>query len=77
MGTVRRLPQAQKARVIGQWLPAIPACACRCGTRNIGQFPGQQHAVTACAHIAPANHANENWERDGGFDCHLGIYRRV
>jgi hypothetical protein len=75
MSTIRRLPQAQKARVIGQWLPGIPPSDCRSGTRNIGLLP--QHAVTACAHIAPANPANENWEWDGGFDCHLGVYGRV
>jgi len=76
MSTVRRLPQAQQPRIMGQ-RQAIPPRDRHSGTRTIGQFPSRQHAVTTCAHIAQANPANENWEWDGGFDCHLGIYRRA
>jgi len=45
--------------------------------RNIGQFPSQRHAVTAFAHVVHAAPANENREREAGFDCHLGIYKRL
>lgn len=76
MSTSRRLPR-QPTRVIGQWLQAVPPGDRHSAIRNIGQFPSQRHAVTAFAHVVHAAPANENREREAGFDCHLGIYKRL
>jgi hypothetical protein len=72
MSAVRQHPQ-QQALPTGRWLRATPGDR-RSAVRSI--IPSQRHAVTLFLHVMQADAANENGEREGGSECHLGIYIR-
>ena len=77
MSTVEQLAREQPVFVSKQWLQDVPARDCHPGTQEIVQIPSHLHAETARAHTMRGSPANENNEWEGGFDCHLGVYRRA
>jgi hypothetical protein len=77
MSTFRRLAQGQASFVIEQWVKDNSGRDSHAIARDTIQIASQLHAVTAPVDIIGRNPANENQEPAGGFDCHLGVYRRA